>query len=828
MNDDETETIALAIKTLEKGVSRILKRRGETFNDNSRHRIQMLIEHARHVLLELFKKRRSLKAFLRWFHKEWVRIEIDLAKHPVQILQHSMQHFLRCQDAFILLTSGECRHEYDMKLAKKTKFRSRLSTLQERDDGYTALYKGTGVYSGYGFDEFNNEIVGIRALLVKELKKYHKAPWDYLERQGGTELLENLLDQHEREQKELQHALQSLKRLMIENMTKRLKPKNLKFATQDKLERLSLSTKGQTIDLERRGDAFQIDGPLLPNENKNPDDWHSFSLEIKEEMDQSSIPPSKIQKRRRVIIDSDDGSDNDDEREDAPKKKGKRQNNKTSQASGLVVRVDSSRTNAEKEDSLAAIKSQVGISTQDLEQAREILEEENASTKKVFEDEKVLRLEKILRRVLARDEIDENEVWDARECLRYACMEAGNKYLWDSSVGCVEKAIENFEKAKEIVELQQKSQQKVTSSEASLFVQLNLFYLHGQALVNIGISLVDTSHHRLSIPRVKVMRAIEEFEGAKKQMAKLRSLAGHTSQSTSRASVKEANSYILKSKQLESLACRWMGRGLWLISEEMKAVTSFEEASQFLNDDILRKWQRDVYFEIDVFDITAEAIYATCDLADRCYSMMEALDHKSPSSRKKGHDLLEIITRALNRHIGIIESIELCSSPVRTKHFRDEYDISSIEDVLLYRKNVMKWWKEQCENEMNDVKPNQNCNSRLPESRSDSSSLKTKKILTSDGSRRKRYEKRRKASSHMHGNRSNNSQDFGQENDAVYALSGHYQPRPPVKFRRWGDEYLIAQQQLAKSECDDPHEETNSSFLTYPSIAPPKPVEFQV
>jgi hypothetical protein len=123
---------------------------------------------------------------------------------------------------FRLSCNGDdIRHKYDIKLARTTQFRSRLSTLQERDDGYTILYKDTGIYSGFGFDEFNNEIVGIRALLVKELKRYHKSPWDLLDRQGATELLEIQLDKHECEAKDLQNALQSLKRKMIENICKR-------------------------------------------------------------------------------------------------------------------------------------------------------------------------------------------------------------------------------------------------------------------------------------------------------------------------------------------------------------------------------------------------------------------------------------------------------------------------------------------------------------------------------------------------------------------------------------------------------------------------------
>ena len=513
-----------------------------------------------------------------------------------------------------------------------------------------------------------------------------------------------------------------------------------------------------------------------------------------------------------------------------------------------MVRVDSSCTNAEKEDSLAAIKSQVGVNTHDLEQAREILEEEDTNAKRVFEEGKVVCLEKILKRVLTRDEIDENEVWDARECLRYACMEAGNKYLWDSRFGCVEKAIEHFEKAKQIVELQQKSQQKLADSESSPFVQLNLLYLHGQAVVNIGISLVDTSHRKLSIPRVKVMRAIEEFKRAKEEMAKLRSLAGKATQSPSSTSAKEATSYILKSKQLESLACRWMGRGLWLISEEKKAIASFEEASQFVNADLLRKWQRNIYSEDDILDMMAEAIYATCDLADRCYSIMEVLDHQS-SSWKKGHEMLDVITHALNRHMKINKSIEQFSCPVRTQFFRAQYDISSTEDVLMYRNDIMKWWKERFDNPTNDMQSTTKAYDRLLVRRSDTSSstnnvilasnhAPSNFILSSDGGKRKRYQRHQKGFSRTNSFGGKIPQASATKMDAVYALSSealHHRPCPPVKFRKWGDELLIAGQQKAgREDFGVPRQETvtdddhSLSYLAYPSIAPSMPKEFQV
>mmetsp|Transcript_27308 Transcript_27308/g.74694 ORF Transcript_27308/g.74694 Transcript_27308/m.74694 type:complete len:833 (+) Transcript_27308:49-2547(+) len=832
MDHHEPETIAFAISAIEKGVSRILKRHDHKTSEIARHRIQKLVEHARHILLELYNKRRSLKAFLRWFQKEWVRIEVYLDKYPVEILQHSMQHFLRCQDAFILLTSGECRHESDIESAKRTKFRSRLSSLPERGDGYTVLYKETGIYSGYGFDEFNNETVGIRALLVKELKRFHKSPWDYIERHGGTELLENLLDEHERETKELQHSLQSLKRVMIDNISKRLKPQNLKFATQDKMERLSLSIKAQTIALERRADSFQIEGPLLPNEKQRPEDWNYFALDLGNEGNQLSFS-SRKRKRAPVIVDS----ESDDEIDDVRKKTSVEANDMSAKSSGLVVRVDSSSTNREKENSVSAIKSQVGVNTHDLEQAREILEEEGTKTKRVLEEEKVFRLEKILNRVLARDEIDENEVWDARECLRFACMEAGNKYLWDSQLGCVEKAIEYFEKAKKMVELQQNSQQ-LAGNESSLFVRLNLFYLHGQAAVNVGISLVDACHRKLSIPRVKMTRAIEELKRAKELMMNLRRLARNAYQSSSSTSANEATSYILKSKQLESLACRWMGRGLWLISEEKKAIASFEEAWLLLDDEVLRKMQQNAYSEDDILDLFAEAIYATCDLADRCFSKLKEVDHPTSSCQDKGYEILNVFTRALNRHVGIIKSIEQFSCPVWTKHFRVEYDIASAEDVTIYRNEIMNWWKGRCDNKIDDGDSRGNTQIRVQRQDPSLSTTNvtlssnqppTEYIFSSTCHKMKRREQRRER---LRAGKNGRNHSQGAKMEALHALSNdalHYRPLPPLKFRKWGDELLIAEQQNTdKHNCSVSSGETGFVCLRYPSIAPPLPKEFQV
>ena len=67
-----------------------------------------------------------------------------------------------------------------------------MSSLEERNDGYTRLFKNDAAYSGFGWDEYANETVGIQSRLIGLLKKRtgHKNPWDWLESQSRTELLD--------------------------------------------------------------------------------------------------------------------------------------------------------------------------------------------------------------------------------------------------------------------------------------------------------------------------------------------------------------------------------------------------------------------------------------------------------------------------------------------------------------------------------------------------------------------------------------------------------------------------------------------------------------
>ena len=70
------------------------------------------------------------------------------------------------------------------------------------------------------------------------------------------------------------------------------------------------------------------------------------------------------------------------------------------------------------------------------------------------------------------------------------------------------------------------------------------------------------------------------------------------------------------------------------------------------------------------------------------------------------------------------------------------------------------------------------------------------------------------------------------EIDATYALTMEglrNEEESSIKYRKWGDEILIAEQQKTKGKNGEKLDESHPAnlVLAYPSIAPPLPVEYQ-
>ncbi len=96
-----------------------------------------ITNHASHVLKTLYTKRGSLSNAIKAFDKicsdslelvKQFQVQSDKSDHSSllqktlqEILTHLFAQYIRIRDGFVLLTSGECRHEGDSSLAKKEK-----------------------------------------------------------------------------------------------------------------------------------------------------------------------------------------------------------------------------------------------------------------------------------------------------------------------------------------------------------------------------------------------------------------------------------------------------------------------------------------------------------------------------------------------------------------------------------------------------------------------------------------------------------------------------------------------------------------------------------
>lgn len=383
------------------------------------------IDHAIHILKTLHVKRISLLTGIEAFEtlcQECInavkRIVNDgnttkLRNMVQNVLTHLFVQYIHLRDGFVLLTSGECRHEADSKLAQNEKgFPSRLSSLSKRKDGYTTLFSSKLGYSGYGWDEFHNEEVGVRRRLLDKLRKccmYPKnmtadmeakflhgesalgareAIWEKLI-EDGAEIFENAFDRHENKMKELQRCLEKTRCDFVSRMEKVLSPFGsirLMMVTEDKFERLELKNASalglSAFCIQRQGDAYRGNdrrGALpsnidirewakiveLPSHIKDPKiDDVSVSVS-------NSGAPLKGSKRKRVVIDD---SDEECQKEEHNAKKDGGKCLKVT----VKTSVDKGSTTS---SSIHTIKQRLGVNVDDLERGREGIEAEEEGTK---------------------------------------------------------------------------------------------------------------------------------------------------------------------------------------------------------------------------------------------------------------------------------------------------------------------------------------------------------------------------------------------------------------------------------------------------------------
>lgn len=479
--------------------------------------VEALVQHSAHFLKQLTSKRKSLENGLSYLrHKLWPSVLDRFRTHPeerTKLLQHFLEQSLRLHDGLVLLVSGECRHKGDIRMAKKQPphLRSKLKLQRPRGDGYTILFNAPGGYSGYGFDEFFDEELGIKVRLLDKIQKCctkrrsKKKIWDYLLSHGG-QAFDTVLEQHESAMINL--GFTALKHQVVKDLklvsAKTSKNTKVSFVLHDKMEKLQY----RDISLERQGDQFQVEDPkgALPNgytvQNwerimKLPDKCSTQNNKVSSKSQRNTSAPSAqmdagsqknqktTKKRRRIIEDSEDSSD-DEKGSSASKPKQKVESSSKekdaqpqtpNKISGLNVKIRKETkppTPGEAASpSLTRIKAKFGVQGETLEASREVVELEEANATKAANAEEAEAMaitikqgeaniqsqRRVLQRALSRnpDERDVNEIWDAREVLREQLMTVGNQILDEGDPATADrkamliKAHKLFEDANQVV-----------------------------------------------------------------------------------------------------------------------------------------------------------------------------------------------------------------------------------------------------------------------------------------------------------------------------------------------------------------------------------------
>ena len=284
------------------------------------------------------------------------------------------------------------------------------------------LFSSNCGYSGFGWDEFHNEEVGVRRRLLDALRKCCMYPkemdteaeerfregesasrareniWEKLI-ESGAEFFDSAFDSHDNSMKELQHRLEDARVEFISGIEKilaSLGSGRLIMATEDKFERLELKNANSlglsAFCIQRQGDAFRgrdKRGALPSNATK--DNWVEMMklptrlLNLKSNARQrdrtvdsskSSSKAGSSKRKRMVIMDSDEDDDEGSIRNDKDP------------SNCLKVTVKKTQQKETTSSSIHSIKKQLGVNVDELERGREDIEaEENMTKEAAYVDE---------------------------------------------------------------------------------------------------------------------------------------------------------------------------------------------------------------------------------------------------------------------------------------------------------------------------------------------------------------------------------------------------------------------------------------------------------
>ena len=376
---------------------------GDEDNSKKYNYVRNICLHMVHVACMLFWKCESLQSGI-----DALR-DLKFTTSP----EGWFHHCLRLRDGLHLLHSGECRHVGDIRQAKSSQFQSKLHQAGKREDGYTQLYDRSKVYSGYGWDEYYNEAIGLRTRLCRLFRGKRKRLQKHL-----SSSIEMLLDQVEPKmhscRQELNTVVQSGKYQQI----------NIQLVLTDKLEQMTYNTSnGHKITLQRPSN-FTIQNDHRHFLGALPSHWDKTKwMKSFQTITSSTNPKPQTNKtndaltkktRRRIIIESDEEEDDDEDDEDEVMDDVTSEKNApVDKHCGFKVRNASSQSSNGNNDqslSINEIKHKLGVDADQLEYSRTALEKENILQQKQQQQQEHLSVHNL-------DEESRQEIYEIREAI---------------------------------------------------------------------------------------------------------------------------------------------------------------------------------------------------------------------------------------------------------------------------------------------------------------------------------------------------------------------------------------------------------------------------
>jgi hypothetical protein len=767
-----------------------------------------------------------------------------------------------------LTISGECRHPADIEWAKQqsTSFRSRLNQQSEQQQ---QVYKSSLIYTGTSWDEWNDPHCGVRKRLIDKIRPYWKKKkkdaddslllWETLTEDS---LLEALINEFESQS--VVHIQSTMTLLIhqnefantIQRALQRVHHPTAKVRLQfrDKLERLQIIVQQQTMTFQRYANHFQMNEAALPFHIQSVQDWWPIQqFPTTKELNQKHDNHHPPKKRKRIRIDEEDDPDNQNVVNKTVKDdkftKGGAAASKSN--SGLVVKVverpqnecpinhdNKSQQNSAETTSIRQIKQSYGVGPDQLAQSHDILASEELYSQTVadqidqayWEQEQIRDAQRIVKQrqqeyqqlllLLQQKKWKqkhgggsshmEEELWNAREMLREACMSAGDLLLSKSPA----QALDYFVQAKQIVQVQQQNSHVITvdnEQEDGSYFRRNLILVLGQAQINCGIAHVEMGWQDALRSHRHFTNAIALFDETMESANQLQEQANKDG----------VDADIRQAHNLQQLAFRWKGTALWHSSPSSTKPQQNKELAfdMFCKaDHILDLYGNDCEFQL-------ERYHAWTSWVDLVIQTMEQMSIRSssPEWRDRLEEFFEI---------GIQNAIQT-STILQTKWHEnfgpweeEGIIILTAAQLLESRKEFRLWMKQQIDSALRPLSDstihadNNNNNLRkgsLFVSRGDvqSGSYSMSKrpfVLNPQGFQNQKNPNRRRRSPYNLGGTGYSNMGVSAKSPPTAAATA---PTPRPKYRPWGDIMIDARtgQWIPK--------------LVYPAVAPEMPAHIK-